>query len=169
MKKIQFSLALIFILFFTSNIFAQDETALDFWVGKWNLTWDEPYGVKGKGTNRIEKTLDDKVIQEHFEIKAGNHKGLKGTSIAVYSSLTKEWHQAWADNSGIYYNFVGGMKDGNLTFTTEEKKLDDGSIMIQKMIFQDVKKNHFTCVWEKTLDGGKTWVMESEIFYERIE
>jgi hypothetical protein len=39
-----------------------DSASFDFWVGKWNLTWDEGNGDMGKETNEIEKTLDGKVF-----------------------------------------------------------------------------------------------------------
>jgi len=40
-----------------------------FWIGEWALTWDNADGTKGRGTNRIEKILDGKVIQENFQIQ----------------------------------------------------------------------------------------------------
>jgi hypothetical protein len=41
----------------------QPETQFDFWLGKWDCTWEED----GQGSNRIEHILDGKIIQENFE------------------------------------------------------------------------------------------------------
>lgn len=40
----------------------QAENQFDFWLGEWDVTW----GEEGKGTNRIERILDGKIIQENF-------------------------------------------------------------------------------------------------------
>jgi hypothetical protein len=37
-------------------------TQFDFWLGEWDCTWAED----GKGSNRVERILDGKIIQENF-------------------------------------------------------------------------------------------------------
>jgi hypothetical protein len=37
--------------------------ALDFWIGSWRVTWPG-----GTGTNEISRILDDRVIEEVFEV-----------------------------------------------------------------------------------------------------
>ena len=38
------------------------ENQFDFWLGEWDVTWDED----GKGKNHILRIMDDKIIQENF-------------------------------------------------------------------------------------------------------
>lgn len=43
--------------------------ALDFWLGEWDLAWGDAGdgSPTGRGTNRIERTVGGRVIQETFE------------------------------------------------------------------------------------------------------
>jgi len=95
------------------TVYSQGTTKVvsyDVWVGQWNLTWDDGNGQVGKGTNNIVKILDGAVIQENFEATEGKFKGFKGTSLTVYHSQRKQWKQAWTDNQGSYFDFVGATK-----------------------------------------------------------
>ena len=141
----------------------------DFWIGKWEATWDEGEGKTGKGTNQIEWILDDKVIQEHFEIVEGQSKGFKGTSISVYRSKQQEWRQAWADNQGGYYDFIGSVDGSKRIFQTQAIKQSDGQYLIQRMVFYNIEENTMIWDWESSLDQGKTWTLLWRIHYERIE
>lgn len=143
-------------------------TQYDFWLGDWNLTWDDGNGTIGKGTNRIQIILDGVVIQENFEALVGQLKGFKGTSISVYNPTTKQWKQAWADNQGSYFNFVGEIDGDKRIFKTQvfvrgEKKI------IQRMVFYDITHDKLTWDWEKSEDGGTTWQLQWRINYERAK
>lgn len=46
---------------------------LDFWIGTWDLTWKG-----GRGTNVVNKVLDDRVIQENFTGSTAKRKGFQG-------------------------------------------------------------------------------------------
>jgi len=159
---------LISFLFISNNLFAQlDSATFDFWVGKWDASWQNAKGETEKGTNFIEQTLDGKVLQEHFEILSGVNNGFKGTSISVYNPRTKSYHQAWADNSGGYFNFFGEVDGDKKIFKTEPRKRGEDTI-IQRMVFYDIKKESFTWDWELSKDDGKTWTLQWRINYTRI-
>lgn len=139
----------------------------DFWVGEWDLTWADQDGNEGKGINRIEKTLDGTVIQEHFEAVSGQLAGYKGTSISVYNPNTG-WHQAWADNNGGYLS-MSGMTDGNKRiFQTGERKTPNGTI-ISRMVFYDIHEDQFTWDWEYSADKGENWTINWRIYYTRAD
>jgi len=143
---------------------AEDLSKFDFWVGTWSLTWEG-----GKGTNRIEKTLNGRVIQEHFEAIEGNSKGFKGTSISVFSPQDGRWHQAWADNQGSYLNLVGITDGDNRIFQmAQPRKLPDGRESVSRMRFYDITENSLTWDWESSTDGGKTWTLNWRIYYTRV-
>ena len=55
----------------------QPENQFDFWLGNWDVTW----GEDDKGTNRIEKILDGKIIQENFTAP-----DLIGMSVSAYDA-----------------------------------------------------------------------------------
>nr|WP_288935161.1 hypothetical protein [uncultured Allomuricauda sp.] len=140
----------------------------DFWVGKWDATWDEGNGKIGKGTNRITKTLDGKVIHENFQIIEGKSKGFKGTSISVYQPKLKRWKQAWADNNGGYYDFTGEFENNARIFKTQNIE-KDGKLTTARMVFKDIKEDSFLWDWESSDDNGNTWKLLWRIHYKRIK
>ena len=149
---------------------AQEEISswYDFWVGKWQVSWDEPEGKKGVGINHVVKILDDKVIQENFSTLEGAGKGYLGTSLSVYNPRTQQWHQGYADNQGTYFNFTGE-KDGNRFIFKTPPISRDGKEIIQRMVFYDITQNALMWDWESTSDGGKTWTLNWRISYKRLE
>jgi len=162
MNKI-ITIGIVLLGIYVCNAQKMDEKTFDFWVGEWELTWDKPDGTKGKGINNIVKTLDDKVIQENFK---DSETGFKGTSITVYNPTKNEWHQAWADNQGGYFDFIGGMSDDGPVFKT--KMIEQGGKKImQKMTFKNIGRDAFMWDWEGTNDGGKTWKLLWRIDYKR--
>ena len=140
-----------------------DLDRLNFWVGEWKVSWSG-----GSGINRIEKTLNDRVIVEHFEITEGQTKGFQGTSISTFNPENGKWHQAWADNQGGYFNFLGESDGENWIFKTpESQKGANGNSYIFRMRFYRITHQAFDWDWERSSDGGKTWELRWQIHYER--
>lgn len=173
MKRL--SKAVLLILFFTVSANAQvnpeeldPEEYFDFWIGKWEVSWDEGDGKTGRGTNVIEKSLDETVIQENFKILEGQNKGFKGTSISVYQTKFDRWKQAWADNNGGYFDFTGNLDGNKRIFQTGIRELEEGKQFIQRMVFYDITKDSLTWDWESSDDGGKTWTLNWRIHYKRM-
>lgn len=140
---------------------ADNSKAFDFWIGDWEVSWYDQDSNLVKGSNLVEATLDGKVLQENF---VDPNRGFKGTSISVYSPRKKSWHQAWADNRGGYYNFIGLVKGDRRIFTT-----DTSNAFIQRMVFYNIKADSFTWDWETSKDGGENFQLSWRIFYQRKE
>lgn len=157
------------ILFITPYVVGQQEgssdvkSAFDFWVGDWDIHWINPDSSYTYAHNLIEKTLDGTVIQENF---SDSTSGFKGISISVFSPSDSTWHQAWADNAGGYFNFIGIVEGDTRIFQTESRVIK-GVERIQRMVFRDIKTDSFTWDWEASTDNGKTWNLAWQIFYER--
>ncbi len=143
----------------------EDLSKLDFWVGKWDLSWEG-----GKGTNLIEKKLNGRVIQENFEATEGNFKGYLGTSISTFNPQDGKWHQAWADSQGGYIDLVGEMDGDTRIFKmTSPRTRQDGKESISRMRFYNITDDSFTWDWEASIDGGETWNLSWRINYKRAE
>lgn len=140
----------------------------DFWIGEWEVSWDEGDGKVGRGINIVEKTLDGTVIQENFRITEGQQSGFKGTSISVYQQRFERWKQAWADNNGGYFDFTGESDGEKRIFRTEVRELPDGRKLVQRMVFYDITENSLMWDWEASYDGGETWTLNWRISYRRI-
>lgn len=145
-----------------------NENIFDFWVGEWEAIWDEGGGKLGKGINHITKILDQKIIYESFEVLEGQNKGFKGTSISVFQPRLKKWKQAWADNQGGYYDFVGEFEGEKRIFKTAVVERN-GESVVARMVFKDIKKDSFTWDWEASKNGGVTWTLLWRIQYKRVQ
>lgn len=141
----------------------------DFWVGEWELTWNYDDGRTGKGYNKISKILDGKVIEEQFKVlNDTSMEGFMGRSLSVYNPRSDEWHQAWVDNSGGYYDFTGEKRGDKRIFKT--RVFDRGDQKIQlRMVFYDISHKSFTWDWMVSRDGGEQWEVLWRIHYKRKE
>lgn len=142
------------------------DTFFDFWLGTWKVTWDEGNDKIGIGTNEIIKILDGKVIRENFQVTGGGNSGFKGTSISVYQPNFNRWKQAWADNQGGYFDFVGEI-DGDKRILKTQPATINGKNVISRMVFKNIKKDSFTWDWQRSYDDGKTWEQLWRIDYKR--
>ncbi len=141
----------------------QSPNEYNFWVGHWKVSWVTSKGDTITGSNFIEKTVDEKVLQEHFNDPS---TGFKGTSISVYNPTKQVWHQAWADNQGGYYNFIGETQGDKKIFKTLPVTKNKQTI-IQRMVFFNITPNAFTWDWESSTNGGQTWTLNWRIAYTR--
>lgn len=134
------------------------ETQFDFWLGDWDVRW----GEDGKGTNRIERILDGKVIQENFAAP-----DLIGMSVSVYDPERKLWCQTWVDNNGSYLDFTGGFADGKMILSRDA--IVRGETCKQRMVWFEIRADKFEWNWERSDDGGQTWRVMWNIHYTRKE
>lgn len=139
-----------------------DSHSFDFWIGKWKIAYIDNKGDTLHGTNTILPTLDGQVIQENFV----SDVGFKGTSISVYNPQTKMWNQAWADNSGGFFHFVGDMDSGNPVFKTLPIQQNDKT-KVQRMIFREITEHSLTWDWQKSEDNGQNWTLMWRIWYSK--
>lgn len=159
------------LIFFTAFVQGQEEalkeppcsspefSQFDFWVGEWNLTW----GDSGKGTNTIEKIMDNCVIQENFD--GTPSIPLRGKSVSTYNTQLGKWQQTWVDNSGGYLDFVGELKDGKMILSRSLQK-DDKKIK-QRMVWYNISDNELDWNWERSDNDGTTWKVLWKIHYQR--
>ena len=169
MKKLFSCLLVMFI--FTGLALAQDAKNMDpsqyfdFWIGEWNLTYQENDSTIAKAKNSVTKVLGGQVIQENFEVLSGQNKGYTGKSWSVYNPKTKSWKQTWVDNQGAYLTFEGKI-DGPKRIFSRETTNADGKTITQRMVFYDITENSFTWDWEKSEDEGKNWTLLWRIQYQ---
>ncbi|MBD3616397.1 MAG: hypothetical protein HUJ22_07475 [Gracilimonas sp.] len=153
----------------TNELTIEPEAYFDFWLGRWEVSWEEANGATGRGTNFIEKTLDGKVIRENFRVNEGQMKGFMGTSISVYNPRTNIWKQAWADNQGGYFNFTGKIDGTNRIFQTDVQERGADTLFTQRMLFYDITSDSLKWDWESSFDGGKNWNLNWRIFYRKVD
>lgn len=130
----------------------------DFWLGDWELSH-----AGGTSRNRITSTLGGCVIEERFT--GGPGSKLDGASVSTWDRAAKRWKQTWVDNTGAYLDLAGGFADGRMVL---EREAGEGARKFrQRMVFQDIARDSFKWLWQRSDDGGATWVTKWEIDYRR--
>ncbi|MEO8068129.1 MAG: hypothetical protein ABI599_10595 [Flavobacteriales bacterium] len=163
-RRIPNALCILLIPVSMSNASAQQvatsgEHALDFWLGEWDLTWNDTV----HGTNSIVLEMDGKVIAEHFYDPANKYRG---GSWSVYNTKTGVWNQTWVDNQAGYIALTGGPVEDRFVFSTAPQLLE-GVMTTHRMVFFNITKDAFDWDWQKTTDDGKTWTSQWKIRYQR--
>ncbi len=164
MKKLTCILATL--LFSLPGFTQTPATELNFWIGTWNLRWQDTDSTEARGTNRIARELDDQVICEYFKAESGSLAGFTGRSWSVYDTRAQQWKQTWVDNQGAYLDFTGG-KDGDSFVFQRKFTQPNGKTVQQKMVFHNIQADQFTWDWMGSTDNGETWNLQWRIFYTR--
>lgn len=139
---------------------APESSQFDFWLGNWNLTYNDTVHA----SNEITKELEGCVIYEHFKDPSG---GLNGYSWSVYNVTTKQWQQTWVDDQGGYIVLKGTMQNGVMTLMTDPFVNKKGVKVQNRMIYYNIADKSFDWNWESTQDDGKNWSVNWKIHYER--
>lgn len=150
----------------TQNTAILDSTAFNFWLGKWDATWDEN-GTLCHGTNTITRKMNDFFIHENFVVLDGANKGFVGESFSILDKKDGKWKQTWIDNSGGYLEFTGAV-DGDVKIFEQSFINKNGKKIYQRMRFYNIQQDSFLWDWENSTDG-LVWNLSWRINYTRAK
>jgi hypothetical protein len=142
-------------------------TALDFWIGDWNVV-NASDGTPA-GTNLVERVLDGCAVIENWH---GLEKGDDGKSLFTYDARRHKWDQVWVTedtsrpgglkhktmialdyaNVPVFQGIIEAGKKGRITDRTSLTPYSDGRVR-QKI--------------EWSTNNGKTWRTVFDAFYIR--
>ncbi len=142
----------------TSKIAPEEQ--FDFWLGEWNVTWDDDQ----HGTNHVTKILNGRVIHENFNGNPG--LDFRGMSLSVYNARSETWQQTWVDTEGNYWDFTGSFENERMVLGTEVEV--DDHIVLLRMVFYNITSDELDWDWESSKDNGKTWQLKWRLHYSRI-
>jgi hypothetical protein len=137
-----------------------EERQFDFWLGDWEVTWGEGQ----HGHNHVEAILDGRVILEQFDGRPG--APLRGMSLSVYSPALQAWRQTWVDAEGSYWSFTGGFDGQRMTLVTDEVR--NGRPVQLRMVWHNLAADSLDWSWERSDDGGQTWLTLWQLRYLRV-
>ncbi len=174
MKLLKYFIPVIFILYLSIPILAQDDdsqkpcsslesTQFDFWIGEWKVEWQNTDSTKAEGSNIVTSILGSCVIEENFSGKPG--VDFMGKSFSVYNPAKQIWEQTWVDDQGGYMVFTGGMENNKMILSRKIRKKEKE--LIQRMVFYNISKDDFYWNWESSEDSGKTWTLIWKLIYTR--
>lgn len=138
-----------------------DPRQFDFWVGSW-----ECHTQSGQlaGTNRIEKILDGRVLQENWESAGGS----PGKSFNIYDAVTDTWHQTWVDASGTLLLLDGGLlEDGSMLMEGTRPAAGGGEVR-HRITWTPMDGGQVNQVWDTSSDRGDSWTNAVDLIYSPV-
>jgi hypothetical protein len=133
----------------------------DFWQGDWDVR--DPSN-KIVGRNRIVAIQGGCALQESWTGASGH----SGTSLNIYDSGRKRWHQTWVDSSGGVLQLDGGIVEGAMVLRGETIAPDAPSrTVLQRITWTPQRDGRVRQLWESSSDGGKTWEVVFDGMYSK--
>jgi hypothetical protein len=136
------------------NGLPEETSELDFWIGSWT--------VNGGGVDKVKRFGDGIAILETY-----TSNGVKGWSVNTYDKKTGTWTQTWHIGT-IFSQFTGRKVGDEIILVTDAVDPSDGVLKPLRLKFSNIKKNSFDQVYEKSNDGGVTWIETSRNTFVRI-
>lgn len=137
---------------------------LDFWVGTWDIEYDQADGETGTATNVITRGgMDECAIIEDFSMP----NGFRGTSLSAFDRNVRQWRQMWVDNQGGSFTLLGGpVQDRDHIFELVTVNPVGAGRTVHRMIWEDVTPNSLVWRWQSQAEGG-SWVDRWVLRYRR--
>ena len=133
-----------------------DQTSeLDFWIGSWR--------VNGGGVDKVKRFGNGIAILETYTANSS-----KGWSVNTYDEKTGTWTQTWHINN-IYSQFTGRKVGDEIILETEKVDPTDGVLKPLRLKFTRIRRDSFDQVYEKSNDGGVTWIETARNTFTRIK
>jgi len=132
----------------------------DFWQGDWDVR--DPSG-KIVGRNRIIALHGGCALEENWT-GAGGHSG---TSLNIYDSDRKRWHQTWVDSNGGVLQLDGGIVAGAMVLRGETMSDSPPKTTLQRITWTPQRDGRVRQLWESSSDGGRTWDVVFDGMYSK--
>jgi hypothetical protein len=139
-------------------VFKQEHRQFDFWVGEWDVMNKDTKIA----TSSIQRIVSDCIILENYS----QQDGYTGKSFNFYDAALGKWRQTWVDRMGSVSEFVGEFKDNAMRFEGETHRRD-GVKVLSRMTLFNLGAERVRQYSERSLDGGKTWVVAYDFTYLR--
>ena len=142
--------------------------ALDFWIGRWDVTMSEqapgPHRGRTVGTNVIEKTLGGCAVFEHWS----DVRGSAGKSLFYYHPAESVWKQVWVTDAGPVKEkrAVPAPSPGSVRFQGEIRR-KDGSRTLDRTTLTPLPNGTVRQLIEGSTDNGQTWEVAFDAIYTR--
>ncbi len=132
----------------TNPCSAPEYRQFNFWLGDWEVT----EAGKAAGTNRISQILGGCALREEWK-GAG---GMTGTSLNMWDSGGRRWHQTWVDDKGNVLLLTGGRRGAKMVLEGDSPDGKGGTVK-NRISWSPLPVGHVRQLWETSKDGGKNW------------
>ena len=134
----------------------------DFWQGEWEVR-EEGHVA---GTNRITRVLGGCALREEWSGAGGG----KGTSLNVYDTAQRRWHQTWVDDKGLVLLLEGEWRGGKMVLEGERPAPGgEGAARTtrERITWTPQPSGRVRQLWESSSDDGKTWQVVFDGIYSK--
>ena len=135
----------------------------DFWLGDWDCSWSDDSGLH-LGSNSVYLDLGGTVVVENFDGRPS--LDFQGLSFSVYDRKAGCWKQTWVDSGGSYLEFAGSFAAGVMELRRAGEHDDDGAVFRRR--WENIERDSFDWSWQRSDDGGETWLSLWELEYTRV-
>ena len=146
------------------NCAAAEHHALDFWIGEWDAFRADNNRLSGRSS--ITASDDGCVINEHWT-STGAPFAYSGRSLNMYDRIGRHWQQYWADSTGAYIYFTGGViAQGAVQMSTPSPSPTgaNGAMQWQRVTFTPNGDGTLTQQGDTSPDG-QTWTLSYRLIY----
>jgi len=138
---------------------SEQYTALDFWVGDWNVY--QTGSDTQVATSRIEKVSNGCAIRESWMPL----RGPGGTSLSSYDAQTGLWNQLWIGaQPGIVF-FEGGPVEGSMVLTGYWGQDAEGKPSLVRMTYSQNADGSVRQYGQASSDHGLSWTDSFDLTY----
>lgn len=138
-----------------------EHRAFDFWVGEWSVSRADTNAKVAE--SRIEKLYGGCAIRENWMPTVGTGGG----SLNVYDPQIRLWRQSWADSSGAWVDFSGGIVDKAVVLTGLWRNyVAPGKDALIRMTYRKRDDGSVSQIGEQSTDFGKSWSIAFAFIYQ---
>ena len=141
----------------TAPCTAPEHRQFDFWLGEWEVR-DATGAFAGR--NEITSVHNGCVVFESWRGRGG----VTGMSFNIYDAEHKKWRQTWVDSTGGFLELEGTFADGKMELASPA---GDGKGSVNRITWQRLPDARVRQLWETSTDGGATWKVAFDGYYEK--
>ncbi|MEQ1548083.1 MAG: hypothetical protein ABL918_05465 [Chakrabartia sp.] len=132
----------------------------DFWIGTWDVF------TTGKDNqvaiSIVESLYGSCVLRENWQPIAG----APGGSLNSFDRVSRIWRQTWADASGNWVEFTGGISGTAMILNGNWREMNgSGKDVLTRMTYSRGAEGFVRQLGEQSLDNGKTWTPSFDFTY----
>jgi hypothetical protein len=133
---------------------------LDFTIGDWAVA--APDG-SSEGPSTIRADVNGCTVVEDW---GGPSDG--GRNFDAYSADDGHWHRLFVDSGGRVHVFTGANEAGAIRYAGTSQN-PGGGTSLNRLTLRPLGRDEFDELWQKSIDGGKTWKTVFEGLYKRVK
>jgi hypothetical protein len=133
---------------------------LYYWLGDWVVSYS---GAPRSGASKVHFALDKCLFVENWH----DGKGHMGEDFLAFGAEDQSWRGLFADNRGRLHIFTEGKVVVGYAEFLGPSRGPNGESILNRLKLVRITSDSLQQTWEKSTDGGLTWMSEFVLDYSR--